>query len=151
MWDWGTECVLSFGFFFFSLTYYLHKIISILIQKAINITCCYLHLHIYQTLLSKATCSTFRLYIFWSVHVFPGNRTHNLCAANAMLYHWATQEHCVCRQTVNNNTAFIVLTDVLGMVNIKWSILFCSIIARSLMNELSIYYQMTCRWMSILT
>ncbi len=28
-----------------------------------------------------------------SVYVFPGNRTHNLCAANAMLYHWATQEH----------------------------------------------------------
>ncbi len=27
---------------------------------------------------------------FLSVHVFPGNRTHNLCAANAMLYHWAT-------------------------------------------------------------
>ncbi len=25
-----------------------------------------------------------------SVHVFPGNWTHNLCAANAMLYHWAT-------------------------------------------------------------
>ncbi len=24
---------------------------------------------------------------FLSVHVFPGNRTHNLCAANAMLYH----------------------------------------------------------------
>ncbi len=29
-------------------------------------------------------------YIFLSVHVFPGNRTHNLCAADAMLYHWAT-------------------------------------------------------------
>ncbi len=30
-------------------------------------------------------------YIFFlSVCVFPGNRTHNLCAANAMLYHWAT-------------------------------------------------------------
>ncbi len=28
-----------------------------------------------------------------SVHVFPGNWTHNLCAADAMLYHWATQEH----------------------------------------------------------
>ncbi len=27
---------------------------------------------------------------FLSVHVFPGNRTHNLCAANGMLYHWAT-------------------------------------------------------------
>ncbi len=25
-----------------------------------------------------------------SVCVFPGNRTHNLCAANTMLYHWAT-------------------------------------------------------------
>ncbi len=28
---------------------------------------------------------------FLSVRVFPGNRTHNFfCAANAMLYHWAT-------------------------------------------------------------
>ncbi len=26
------------------------------------------------------------LYIFLSVHVYPGNRTHNLCAANAMLF-----------------------------------------------------------------
>ncbi len=25
-----------------------------------------------------------------SVCVFPGNRTHNLCAVNTMLYHWAT-------------------------------------------------------------
>ncbi len=25
-----------------------------------------------------------------SLCVFPGNRPHNLCAANAMLYHWAT-------------------------------------------------------------
>ncbi len=41
-------------------------------------------------LLSKATYSTFRLYIILSVCVFPGNWTHNLCAANAMLYHWAT-------------------------------------------------------------
>ncbi len=28
-----------------------------------------------------------------SVCVFPGNRTHNLCAANAMLYHWTTGTH----------------------------------------------------------
>ncbi len=27
---------------------------------------------------------------FSSVCVFPGNWTHNLCAANAMLYPWAT-------------------------------------------------------------
>ncbi len=30
-------------------------------------------------------CITFRLYIFLLLHVFPGNWTHNLCAANAML------------------------------------------------------------------
>ncbi len=33
---------------------------------------------------------------FLSVHVFPGNRTHNLCAANTMLYHWATGSMCLC-------------------------------------------------------
>ncbi len=27
---------------------------------------------------------------FLSVHVFPGNRTHNICAAKAKLQHWAT-------------------------------------------------------------
>ncbi len=50
-----------------------------------------LHLCILQTLLSKATYR-FRLYMFFflSVCVFPGNRTHDLCTANAMLYHWAT-------------------------------------------------------------
>ncbi len=35
--------------------------------------------------------SAFRLYILYQ-YVFPGNWTHNLCTANAMLYHWATQE-----------------------------------------------------------
>ncbi len=40
-------------------------------------------------LLSKSTYSAFRLYMFCQ-YVFPGNRTHNLWAANAMLYHWAT-------------------------------------------------------------
>ncbi len=28
--------------------------------------------------------------IHFSVCVFPGNLTHNICAVNAMLYHWAT-------------------------------------------------------------
>ncbi len=48
-----------------------------------------LHLCIYQTLLSKATYIQV-INFFLSVHVFPGNRTHNLCAANAMIYNWAT-------------------------------------------------------------
>ncbi len=40
--------------------------------------------YIYQTLLSKATYSAVRLYIF-CLYKLPGNRTHNLCAASAML------------------------------------------------------------------
>ncbi len=32
----------------------------------------------------------FQIIHLLSVCVFPGNWTHNLCAANAMLYHWAT-------------------------------------------------------------
>ncbi len=32
-------------------------------------------------------------YTFLLVHVFPGNRTHNLSLSDAMFYHWATQEH----------------------------------------------------------
>ncbi len=36
-----------------------------------------------------------------SVYVFPGNLTHDLCAANAMLYHWATGTQN--RKTVMDN------------------------------------------------
>ncbi len=60
-----------------------------------------IYIYIYETLLSKATYSAFRLYMFLSVHVFPGNRTHDLCTANAMLYHWATGTNIIfgCEKT----------------------------------------------------
>ncbi len=48
----------------------------------------YIYIYIYQALLSKATYKVAldSAYIFvLSVCVFPGNRTHNLCVANAML------------------------------------------------------------------
>ncbi len=49
-----------------------------------------LHLH-----LSDAYIQSDLQYIqaihFLSVCVFPGNWTHNICAANAMLYHWTTE------------------------------------------------------------
>ncbi len=32
---------------------------------------------------------------FLLVHVFPGNRTTTFRSADAMFYHWATQEHIV--------------------------------------------------------
>ncbi len=35
-------------------------------------------------------------YTFWLVHVFPGIEPTTFCAADAMLYHWATQEHNMC-------------------------------------------------------
>ncbi len=44
-------------------------------------------------LLSKVTYSAFRLYIFNQYLCSPGIEPTTLCTANAMLYHWATQEH----------------------------------------------------------
>ncbi len=35
-----------------------------------------------------------------SVCVFPGNRTHDLCTANVMLYHWATWTRMFWRRAV---------------------------------------------------
>ncbi len=36
------------------------------------------------------------IHFFLSVCVFPGNWTHNLCPAKAMLYHWATGTYKYC-------------------------------------------------------
>ncbi len=47
----------------------------------------HLHLCIYQTLLSKATYSAFRLYIFCQYVCSLGIEPITFCAANAMLYH----------------------------------------------------------------
>ncbi len=50
-----------------------------------------LYIYIYETLLSKATYSAFRLYIFFYQYVCSlGLEPTTFCAANAMLYHWAT-------------------------------------------------------------
>ncbi len=47
-----------------------------------------LHLCIWQTLLSKATYIAFKLQFYiLSALAFPGNRTHDLGVASAMLYH----------------------------------------------------------------
>ncbi len=47
----------------------------------------YIYIYIYQMLLSKATYNCIQvIHFFFSVHVFPGNRTHNLlrCWRNAL-------------------------------------------------------------------
>ncbi len=51
----------------------------------------YLHLHLADAFI-QSDLQLHSGYTFSLVHVFPGNRTHNLCATDAMLYHWATQE-----------------------------------------------------------
>ncbi len=44
--------------------------------------------YIYQTLLSKTTYIAFKLQFYiLSALAFPGNRTHDLGVASAMLYH----------------------------------------------------------------
>ncbi len=47
-------------------------------------------IYIYQTLLSKVTYSAFRLCIFYQCLCSLGIEPTSFCAANAMLYHWAT-------------------------------------------------------------
>ncbi len=49
-----------------------------------------------------------------SVCVFPGNRTHNLCAANAMLYHWATGIYFY-SVNLTKSRYFGILTIFLGL------------------------------------
>ncbi len=47
-----------------------------------------IYIYIYQTLLSKATYIAFKLQFYiLSALAFPGNRTHDLGVASAMLYH----------------------------------------------------------------
>ncbi len=50
----------------------------------------HLYIYIYQTLLSKATYSTFRLYIFCQYGCSLEIEPTTFCTANAMIYHWAT-------------------------------------------------------------
>ncbi len=50
--------------------------------------CLFLHLHL--CILSKATYSAFRLYIFCQYVCSLGIEPTTFCAANTILYHWAT-------------------------------------------------------------
>ncbi len=47
-------------------------------------------MHLADAFIQSDLHSGYTFSFFLSVCVFPGNQTHNLCVANAMLYHWAT-------------------------------------------------------------
>ncbi len=53
---------------------------------------------------------------FLSVCVFPGNWTHNLCAANVMLYHWATGTRQHEAKFMQLQYAIIVFADTLNYI-----------------------------------
>ncbi len=46
-------------------------------------------MHLADAFIQKKTIHCIQFIHFLLVCVFPGNWTHNLCAAHAMLYHWA--------------------------------------------------------------
>ncbi len=48
------------------------------------------HLHLTDAFIQSNLQCIQVIHLYCQLCVFPGNRTHNLCAANAMLYHWAT-------------------------------------------------------------
>ncbi len=60
------------------------------ILYGLQVSTLHLHLCIQQTRLSKATYSAFRLYIFCQYACSLGIEPTTICAANAMLSHWAT-------------------------------------------------------------
>ncbi len=53
-----------------------------------------LHLFTFMHLADAFIQSDIQFIHVLSVCVFPGNRTHDLCAANAVFYHWATGACC---------------------------------------------------------
>ncbi len=65
--------------------------LNILLFKCFIKVYIYIFMHLADAFIQSDLFCIFRLYIFFFCqYVFPGNWTHNLCAANAMLYHWAT-------------------------------------------------------------
>ncbi len=60
------------------------------IQQSFPGKCCRFCTGLHFTFIRRFYPKQLTGYTCMSVCVFPGNWTHNLCAANAMLYHWAT-------------------------------------------------------------
>ncbi len=77
-----------------------------LIKLLFNITLLLFTLHLSDAFI-QSNLQSIQVIHLLSVHVFPGNRTHNLCAANAMLYHWATGTHGLVA-TCSQNISFMI-------------------------------------------
>ncbi len=58
-----------------------------------SMTCCqlyYIYIYAFSRRFYPKRLTVHSGYTLFYQYVFPGNRTHNLCAVNTMLYHWAT-------------------------------------------------------------
>ncbi len=66
-------------------------------------------------LLSKETYSALRLYIILSVHVFPGNWTHNLFALLTQCSTTEPQEHNQCCWLINLLLLFVHIVNISGI------------------------------------
>ncbi len=72
----------------------------------------HIYIYIYQTLLSKATYIAFKLqFLHLSALGFPGNRTHDLGVANAMLYQLSY------RKAVGQYIIYHHIYDLVGLSN----------------------------------
>ncbi len=86
-------------------------------------------------LLSKATYSAFRLYIYYQYVCFLGIEPTTFCAANTMLYHWATFICCSFALDSAQNSLGILRCDCTMLCNKIHAL--CIIISDMVMRKLS--------------
>ncbi len=72
--------------------YFFHCNTIALEYKVISDNYTFTFMHLADAFIQNDLQSIQDIYLL-VVHVFPGNWTHDLCAANTMLYHWATGTH----------------------------------------------------------
>ncbi len=101
---------ISRCFIQFESTVHKYKnIIEYNVNYFINITFTFMHL---ADTFIKSDLKNIQAIHFLSVCVFPGNLTHNLCAANTMLNQWATGTLII---TLWNNYNLCVFVIIFGI------------------------------------
>ncbi len=81
---------------------YICGLHAVKLEQVMHFTLLYIYMYAFSRRFYPKRLKVHSGCIFLSVRVFSGNRTHNFCAANAMLYPWATRTLCF----IQNFTAF---------------------------------------------
>ncbi len=87
----------------------------------------YIYIYAFSTCFYPKRLTVHSDYTFFCQYVFPGNRTHNLCATNAMLYHWATGTQAnICVHSVGVLSGFCKIHDIVKLHIVKTTLTILS-------------------------